>query len=129
VALHEYNVRAAGRNQVDTTMLLSDEDAEAMGLTSKDRVSAKAANPDALDDEFKPRTEADLDVHGKEAAEAAVRAAQAREAQVAEEQRAQVEAAKVEAKRVTDAQKAAKTSDNKQVKSTPNKQADSSATK
>lgn len=102
MGLHEYKIKSGRRNAVETTVLLSDEDAKIQGLTAKDRVSSKDQSQDASNPEFKPVTEADLDPNAaeaaREAAEAAkreaerVNAEQAERVRVAEEAAAEAEA-------------------------------------
>lgn len=70
VGLHEYNIKARtlGNNSQDTTLLLSEEDAEAQGLTAKDRVSSADLLDDADDSDFKPETYEDLAPGGTDVA-------------------------------------------------------------
>ncbi len=103
MALKEYNVKAGRRGNVETTVLLSDEDAAAQGFTSKDLVSKTDHTVEASNPEFKPATEADLAPGAAAAAAAQLEAALAEEQRVKDEQAAKVAAARAEAERATEA--------------------------
>lgn len=61
MGLHEYKVKVGNRRgETETTVLLSDEDAERQGLTAKDRVTKKDLNTGGDGGGFEPKTEADL---------------------------------------------------------------------
>jgi hypothetical protein len=113
VGLKEYNIKSGRRNAIDTTVLLSDEDAKAQGLTAKDLASKGDQMVDASNPEFKPETEADLDPNAAEAAAAAVEAAKREQARVEAEQAEQLRLAEAEAQRVADAEKQAASTKNK----------------
>lgn len=131
MGLHEYKVKAGRNAAVDTTMLLSDEDAAAIGLTKKDRVSNDDQTVEPHNPEFQPRTEADLNPNAaadelarvtvaREQAEAALEAAKAEEAAVIESQEA---AAKAQAEADAQAEKDAAAAKNKQAPRAANKSA------